>query len=73
MKETKPYWYHNTAYSRAPYFICCHFPNLFRIVSNSSDYKISNKILVGSDKAYNITGKVMSTICMLGQNSYQTT
>ena len=28
MKETKPYQYHNTACSRAPYFICCHFPNL---------------------------------------------
>ena len=28
MKETKPYLYHNTAYSKEPYFVCLHFPNL---------------------------------------------
>ena len=29
MKETKPYWYHNTAYSLEPYFVSLDFPNLF--------------------------------------------
>ena len=28
MKETKPYWYHNTAYSMEPYFVYLHFHNL---------------------------------------------
>ena len=28
MKETKPYWYHKTAYSMEPYFVCIDFPNL---------------------------------------------
>ena len=28
MKETKPYWYHNTAYSMEPYFVYLDFPNL---------------------------------------------
>ena len=28
MKETKLYWYHNTAYSMDPYFVCLHFPNV---------------------------------------------
>ena len=30
MKETKLYWYHNSAYSMEPYFICLYFPNLIR-------------------------------------------
>ena len=35
MKETKSFWYHNTAYSMEPYFVCLDFPNLlsFRLVS----------------------------------------
>ena len=28
MKETKPYWYHNTAYSMEQYFVSLDFPNL---------------------------------------------
>ena len=30
MKETKPVsnWYHNTANSMEPYFVCLHYPNL---------------------------------------------
>ena len=28
MKETKPYWYHNTAYSIASYLVYHDFPNL---------------------------------------------
>ena len=28
MKETKLYWYHNTAYSMEAYFVCLDFPNL---------------------------------------------
>ena len=28
MKGTRPYWYHNMAYSMEPYFVCLHFPNL---------------------------------------------
>ena len=28
MKGTKPSWYHNTAYTMEPYFVCLHFPNL---------------------------------------------
>ena len=30
MKETKLYWYHNTAYSMKPYIVYLHFPNLIR-------------------------------------------
>ena len=33
MKETKPYWYHNTAFSMEPYFACLHFPNLLIVGS----------------------------------------
>ena len=29
-QETKPYWYHNTAYSIEPYFVCLDFRNLIR-------------------------------------------
>ena len=28
MKETKSYWYPDTAYSIVQYFICLHFPSL---------------------------------------------
>ena len=31
MKETKPYWYPDTAYSIAAYFICLHFPDLMNL------------------------------------------
>ena len=30
MKETKPYWYHNTAYSMEQYFVRLNFPNLLK-------------------------------------------
>ena len=30
MKETKPYWYHNTVYSMESYFVCLDFPNLVK-------------------------------------------
>ena len=33
MKETKPYWYHNTAYSMEPYFVRLDFPNLLKDLS----------------------------------------
>ena len=26
MRETKPYWYHNTAYLMEPYLVFLHFP-----------------------------------------------
>ena len=28
-KGTKPYWFHNTAHYKEPYFNSLHFPNLF--------------------------------------------
>ena len=31
MKETKPYWYHNTAYLMEPYFVYLDFPNLITL------------------------------------------
>ena len=40
MKETKSYWYHNTAYSREPYSVCLDFPNLltrYAIIKTTSD------------------------------------
>ena len=43
MKETRPYWYHNIAYSMETYFVSLHFPNLLFIVDNRfSGYKNSN-------------------------------
>ena len=38
MKETKPYWYHNMAYSIEPYFVSLDFPNLFNTCTNSSNF-----------------------------------
>ena len=34
-KGTKPYWYHNTAYSMEPYFVSLHFPNLISTLESS--------------------------------------
>ena len=33
MKETKPYWYDNKAYTIDPYFVCLDLPNLTASVS----------------------------------------
>ena len=32
MKEAKPYWYSNMAYSMEPYSICPHFPQLIKVI-----------------------------------------
>ena len=32
MRETKLYWYPDTAYLIVPYFICLHFPNLVELL-----------------------------------------
>ena len=36
MKESKPYWRDNMAYSMEPYIICLHFPNMY-ICHNTPD------------------------------------
>ena len=33
MKETKPYWYHNTAYLMEQHFVCLDFPNLIKVIN----------------------------------------
>ena len=38
MKVTKPYWYHNTAYSMERYFVCLHFPNLNTALGIHTDH-----------------------------------
>ena len=40
MKKTKPYWYHDTAYSTEPYFVCLDFSNL----PNALVYGLANPI-----------------------------
>ena len=40
MKGTKTYWYHNTAYSVAPYFVYLHFPNLLSTFGISAELNI---------------------------------
>ena len=52
MKETKPYLHRNTAYSIEPYFVCLHFPNLVRAVSEKkgSDCQYWLKVNVAKPK-----------------------
>ena len=37
MKEAKPYWFHNMAYSMEPYFVYIDFPNLIIVNSNITE------------------------------------
>ena len=42
MKETKAYWYHNTAYSVERYFVYFHFPNLISSMGMQWNVKVRN-------------------------------
>ena len=42
MKETKPYWYADMAYSMEPYFVCLHFPNLLKAHTHLADVQTAN-------------------------------
>ena len=34
-KGSKPYWYHNTAYSMERYFVCLHLPNRLNYIKGA--------------------------------------
>ena len=42
MKETKPYWYADMAYSMEPYFVCLHFPNLLKAHTHLADFQTTD-------------------------------
>ena len=42
MKETKPYWYHDMAYSMEPFFVSLDFPNLLNGTEMTMNLKSPN-------------------------------
>ena len=51
MKETKPYWYHNTAHSMEPYFVYLGFSKLCTSGSSPNIAEMCGHYLKGMRKA----------------------
>ena len=59
MKETKLYWFSNTAYSVESYFDCAHFPNLVYLLLNITLHilnLISNYLIHWKIFSYSLPG-----------------
>ena len=65
MKETKPYWYHNTAYSIKPCFVCLDFPNLYK-------GRCQNSLPLTTNFSQNVTEPSRYTCCVyISQRGHQ--
>ena len=60
-KGTKPYWFHNTAHYKEPYFNSLHFPNLF---TGADRFRMVDPICLGDKSKLQSGGQQTATEVM---------